>query len=142
MKVLDFLYYYVVQMITSARIRKYRMDRIPDQAAYLISLCFITLMFTIGTLFEYFYLNTLEAQFSEFSFVLIGLIIYFWMRHIYIIKGRYELILNKDVTIYEISANKGKMIASLFLVISYFLPFILIYLLHKINPLNIHSNWK
>jgi len=142
MKVIDFLYYYIVQLITSSRVRKYRMEKIPDQALYLLTLCFITLMFTIETLFDYFWLNTFENQVSLYLIVLIFLVIYLGIRYIYIVKGRYQLMLNKNITIYEISANKGKMIAALFLVISYFLPFMLIYLLHKINPLNIHSNWK
>jgi uncharacterized membrane protein len=142
MRIIDFLYYHVVQLITSARIRKFRMDRIPDQAAYLLTLCFLTLLFTAETIFEYICLNTFVTQISLFIFVIVGLAVYSGLRYIYINKRRYLSILEKKTVIPEISSKKGKLIAMLFLVISYFLPFLVIFLLHKINPLSIPTNWK
>ena len=141
MKILDFLFYYTVQMITSARIRKFRMERIPDQAAYSLAICYSLILFTIYLFFEYIYLNTLEAPVSLVIWVPIFLIIYLGLRRIYIIRGRLLLISEKKIAIPKVSENVGKIISILFLVFFYFLPFLVIYLFHKINPFNVHSNW-
>ena len=138
MKILDFLFYYTVQMITSARIRKFRMERIPDQAAYLLSICYSLILFTIYVLFEYICLNTLEAPVSLVIWVSVFLIIYLGLRRIYIIRGRLLLISEKKIAIPKVSENVGKIISILFLVFFYFLPYLVIYLFHKINPLNVH----
>lgn len=141
MKILDFLFYYTVQMITSARIRKFRMERIPDQAAYSLAICYSLILFTIYVLFEYICLNTLEAPVSLVIWVSVFLIIYLGLRRIYIIRGRLLLISEKKIAIPKVSENVGKIISILFLVFFYFLPYLVIYLFHKINPFNVHSNW-
>ncbi len=141
MKILDFLFYYTVKMIISARIRKFRMERIPDQAAYSLAICYSLILFTIYLLFEYICLNTLEAPVSLVIWVSIFMIIYLGLRRVYIIRGRLLLISEKKIAIPKVSENVGKIISILFIVFFYFLPFLVINLLHKINPLNAHLSW-
>jgi len=141
MKILDFLFYYTVQMITSARIRKFRMERIPDQAAYSLAICYSLILFTIYLLFEYICLNTSKAPISLVIWVSIFMIIYLGLRRVYIIRGRLLLISEKKIAIPKVSENVGKIISILFLVFFYFLPYLVIYLFHKINPLNVHLSW-
>jgi len=130
MKILDFLFYYTVQMITSARIRRFRMERIPDQAAYLLAICYSLILFTIYLLFEYICLNTLEAPVSLVIWVSIFMIIYLGLRRVYIIRGRLLLISEKKIAIPKVSENLGKIISILFIVFFYFLPFLVINLFH------------
>lgn len=120
MKILDFLFYYTVQMITSARIRKFRMERIPDQAAYSLAICYSAILFTIYVIFDYIYPNTFETPFSLVIWVSIFLIIYLGLRRIYIIRGRYLLISEKKIVIPKVSEKVGKIMSILFLVFFYF----------------------
>ncbi len=87
MKILDFLFYYTVQMITSARIRKFRMERIPDQAAYFLAICYSGILYSISVIIDYICPNTFKTPFSLVIWVSIFMIIYLGLRRVYIIRG-------------------------------------------------------
>jgi hypothetical protein len=106
------------------------MERIPDQAAYLLAICYSLILFTIYLLFEYICLNTLEAPVSLVIWVSIFMIIYLGLRRVYIIRGRLLLISEKKIAIPKVSENVGKIISILFIVFFYFLPFLVINLFH------------
>ena len=129
MKILDFLFYYTVQMITSARIRKFRMERIPDQAAYFLAICYSGILYSISVIFDCICPNTFKTPFSLVIWVSIFMIIYLGLRRAYIIRGRLLLISEKKIAIPKVPENVGKIMSILFLVFFYFFPFLVIYLL-------------
>ncbi len=58
MKALDFLFYYLARWFVLTDRRKKKTIPYPDQAAYLITICLLTYLFTIDEIIEYFLFHT------------------------------------------------------------------------------------
>ena len=132
MKLLDFLFYFFVRLITVMRIRKFKMERIPDQAAYSITICISLWIITINGIIDFCLFDTFKSKIPNIIFVIISILIYFLIRYIYIIKGRYNKLLEKNDPKFNISDKAGRIIVIIVFASSFLLLGFIAIILHSL----------
>ena len=132
MKALDFLFYYLARWFVLTDRRKKKTIPYPDQVAYSITICLLIYLFTIDEIIEYFLFHTFDSKIPLMAFVAVAMAIYFMLRHVYIIKGRYNLILEKNDHKFGVSEKAGIIIALVVFFSSVIVMILTTLILHKI----------
>ena len=134
MKILDFFYYYFVRMITKMREKKQvRMEIIPFQAASGIGFSLLCYLFSLESIFNFFVFGDQKStHIPNVVFMSIPFIVGGVLDYVYIKKGRYLKIQERNDPKFGISDKAGRMIALftfIFAFISVILTVIILYLL-------------
>ena len=133
MKTLDFLFYYFVRLFEVTDRRPVKTKSYPDQAAYALTICSTLWLILVNGVLEYVLFDTFKSKIPNLIFIVIGLGLYFLYRHIYIKKGRYNLILEKSDPKFNISDKAGRIIAVIVFFSSLLILMLTAIILHSIK---------
>ena len=133
MKILDFLFYYLVRLFDVTDSKHIKFKSHPDQAAYVLTICSGFWLILINGVIEYFIFDTLKSKIPTFIFIIIGLLLYFVYRDIYIKKGRYNLILERSDPKFNVSDKAGRIIVVIVVFSSLLLLMLSAIILHSIK---------
>lgn len=111
MKILDFLFYYLVRWFNLVDRRKIKTVSYPDQVSYALAICFVFWLMTMDGLTEFIIFHSFSPKIPVYVFVVIALLFYVLLRYVYIKKKRYNLILDKTQPIFNVSDKTGITIA-------------------------------
>jgi hypothetical protein len=114
MKLLDFLFFFLTRWFEVVDKRKTKTVSYPDQSVYALSICFTLWLLTINGFIDYFVFKTFKSKIPEYLFVIVALLIYLGLRHLYIAKDRYQMISNDSNRIFKVSEKKGIIISLVF----------------------------
>ncbi len=133
MKILDFLFYYLVRWFQVIDRRKTKNVPYPDQVSYALAICCLFWLQLIDAVIEYFLFKTFVSKISKFVFIAFGILMYFLFRHIYINNGRYDKILEMSDPKFNVTDKTGRVIAVLVFIFSCLFFFLTAILLHIID---------
>jgi len=114
MIVLDFLFYYLVRWFEVSDRRKVKTGSYTDQTSYVLSICLGLWLMTISFTCQYFIFHTFKSKIPNYVFIILTLLLYFAIRHIYIVNKRYDLILKHTDYGHRISSKAGMTISLIF----------------------------
>jgi|SRR5579872_418944 len=112
MIVLDFLFYYLVRWFEVSDRRKVKTVSYADQTSYVLSICLGLWLMTISLTLQYFIYHSFKSKIPNYIFIVLILLIYLAIRHIYIVKKRYDYI-SKNGNYGETISTKAGMAISL-----------------------------
>jgi len=111
MRTFDFLFYYLVNFFDETDKKHVKFKSHLDQAAYVLTICSGLWVILINGIFEYVLFDTFKSKIPTYIFIIIGVLLYFVYRHIYIKKGRYNQILERSDPKFNVSDKTGRIIA-------------------------------
>ncbi len=132
MKVLDFLFYYLARLIEITDRRKKKTVSYPDQVSYAISISTAVWIVVFDGIVEYYLFGSFVSKIPLIVFLSFTIFQYFFLRRIYIKKGRYEKLLEMDDPKFGVTDKVGVTIAT----VVFFLPLVVLFftalILHNI----------
>ena len=124
MIILDFIFHFFVRWFQVSDRRKVKKVTYTDQASYAITICLLVWLILLNAIIEYFLFNTFKSKIPSFAFIILGVLIYFIFRYVYIINNRYSKIMQLNDPKFGISDKSGRIVV----LILFFSSFIVFYL--------------
>jgi hypothetical protein len=132
MKVIDFLFYYLARLMEITDRRKKKTVPYPDQVSYAISISSAVWIVVFDGIIEYYLFDSFVSKIPIIVYLSLTMFEYFWLRRIYIKKGRYERLLEMEDPKFGVSDKVGITIAT----VVFFLPLVALFftalILHSI----------
>ena len=133
MKILDFLFYYYVNFYDKIDSKNKKFSSHTDQASYVLTMCFLIWLIEFDLCLEYLLFKTYVSIIPVLIMVTLGMIMYFYFRKIYIIKGKYNLLKKNSELIYNVTNKTGRIIVVVFPFFSLMLLFITAIIIHSLK---------
>ncbi len=123
MKAVDFLFYYLARLIEITDRRKKKTVPYPDQVSYAIAISSAVWIVVFDGIIEYYLFDSFVSRVPLIVYLSLTLFEYFWLRRIYIKKGRYQMLLKMDDPKFGVSDKVGITIAT----VVFFLPLVALF---------------
>ena len=129
MKIIDFLYYYLVMWFKK---RGKVIDPIA-RPAFALGICSLLWFMTIDGIIEYVLFNTFKTRIPKIIPVILGIAIIYFLEYIYVKRKRYYLILERDDPKFNVSDKSGMIISIIFVLFSLAFLMLTAIILHGIK---------
>ena len=132
MKIIDFLFYYLVKWFEKRQQKFKRIDPI-EKTTYGLGIAVLLWILCVDMIVEYFIFKSFKSIIPNYVFVLLALFFMWLFRYIYITKKRYLSILETNEQGFGVSEKTGITISVIFVFFSLLIPMAITILLHKMN---------
>jgi hypothetical protein len=132
MKILDFLFYYLVKWFKKRQQKFKRIDPI-EKTCYGIGITALLWLMCFDMVIEYFVLKSFKSIIPNYVFVIVALFFMWLFKYIYITKERDKDVLETNEDGFNVSEKTGITISIIFVFLSLLIPMALAVLLHKID---------
>lgn len=132
MIVTDFLFYYLVIWFRRRQQKFRRIDPI-EKTTYGLGLITIFWIICLDMIIEYFVFRSFKSIIPNYIFVIIALFFMWLFKYIYVVKGRYNRLLETHKQGFNVSENTGIRLSIIFVFLSLLIPMMIAVLLHKMN---------
>ena len=132
MKIIDFLFYYLVKWFEKRQQKFKRIDPI-EKTTYGLGIAVLLWILCVDMIVEYFIFKSFKSIIPNYVFVLLALFFMWLFRYIFITKKRYLRILETNEQGFGVSEKTGITISVIFVFFSFLIPMAITILLHKMN---------
>ncbi|MFN5628173.1 MAG: hypothetical protein ACK48W_02700 [Bacteroidota bacterium] len=132
MKIIDFLFFYLVRWFEKRQQKFKRIDPI-EKTVYGLGIASVLWILCIDMIIEFYVLKTFSSVIPNFIFVIVALLFMWLYKYIYITKERYKQILERHETGFGVLEKTGIAISISFVFLSLLIPMALAVLLHKMD---------
>ncbi|UBM61599.1 hypothetical protein LA303_09245 [Candidatus Sulfidibacterium hydrothermale] len=123
MKALDFLFYYLAHWLEISDRRKKKTVSYPDQVSYAISISSAVWIVIFDGIIEYYMFDSFVSKIPLVVFLAVTIFQYFWLKRIYIKRGRYQKLLEMADPKFGVTDKVGEIIA----IVIFFLPLVVLF---------------
>ena len=132
MKILDFLFFFLVKWFEKRQQKFRRIDPI-ERTSYGLGIATMLWIMCIDTVIEYYLFDSFKSIIPNFIFVFAGLLFMWFYKYIYINKERFKRILETREQGFGVSEKTGIAISITFVFLSLLIPMAIAVLLHKMD---------
>lgn len=132
MRIIDFLFYYLVKWFEQRQQKFKRINPI-EKTVYGLGISTLLWILCFDMIIEYFVLTSFKSIIPNYVFVIAALFFMWLFKSIYITKGRYKRILETHKQGFGVSERTGITISIIFLFLSLLIPMVLAVILHKMD---------
>ena len=132
MKIIDFLFYYLVKWFEKRQQKFKRIDPI-EKACYGLGISVLLWLMCFDMVVEYFVLESFKSIIPNYVFIIVALFFMWLFKYIYITKGRYKSVLETNEDGFNVSEKTGITISIIFVFLSLLIPMAIVVLLHKMD---------
>lgn len=132
MKILDFLFYYLVKWFEKRQQKFKRIDPV-EKTVYGLGIATILWIMCFDSILEYYLFKSFKSIIPNFIFVIVALFFIWLYKFIYITKGRHKYILETYKQGFVASEKTGITISIIFVFLSLLIPMAIAVLLHKMD---------
>ena len=132
MRVLDFFCYFWYRWYQNRKMSKSKIFTDFDNAINAFTMQFAIILMLLSILYEYFVNNKTEIGIPKYPFIILVTVFYFFLRVIYINRGRLSQMIEKDDLRFNIPEKSGRVLPVIILIFTLLTFFILAIILHSL----------